>query len=81
MDVFLQNIFVFPTAIFTLMIGFMGIYWVFVILGVVDIEIFDAADGAIDVGSGGLLDAVDGVDDVDGVDVNIDGWESIYGNG
>ena len=73
MDVFLQNIFVFPTAIFTLLLGFMGVYWVFVILGVVDLEIFDAADGALDVGTDGLLDAVDGMDAVDGVDVNGEG--------
>jgi len=68
MDVFLQNIFVFPTAIFTLLIGVMGVYWVFVIMGVVDLEIFDAADGAIDAGADGLLEAVDGMDAVDGID-------------
>ena len=45
-------------------------------MGVVDLEIFDAADGALDVGTDGLLDAVDGIDGVDavdGVDVNGDG--------
>lgn len=68
MDIFLQNIFVFPTAIFTLLIGVMGVYWVFVIMGVVDLEIFDAADGAIDAGADGLLESVDGMDAVDGID-------------
>lgn len=73
MDVFLQNIFVFPTAIFTLLIGVMGVYWVFVIMGVVDLEIFDAADGALDVGADGLLDAADGMDGLDGADAGAEG--------
>ena len=77
MDIFLQNIFLFPTAIFTLLIGFMGVYWVFVMMGVMDLEIFDVVDGAVDVGTEGLFEAAEGADAPNGGDGLLDGMSAI----
>ena len=52
MDVFLQNVLLMPTGIFTVFLCLITIYWCFVLIGAVDLELLDGADGA----SEGLLD-------------------------
>ncbi|MEM1029614.1 MAG: glycine zipper family protein [Myxococcota bacterium] len=65
----------FPTVVFTVLLGLALVYWVFVIVGALDIDMFDAdglfegADGALD-GVDGALDGVDGA--LDGVDGALD---------
>ncbi len=46
MSEFLAQIVAFPTVIFTTLLGLVMLYWGFVILGVLDVEILDAAEGA-----------------------------------
>ena len=58
MDVFLQNILLMPTGIFTVFLCLITIYWCFVLIGAVDLELLDGADGA----SEGLLDLDVGMD-------------------
>lgn len=41
MDAFLLNIFTYPTAIFTVMLGVAAIYWLFAIVGLVDMDVLD----------------------------------------
>ncbi len=41
MDPFYQNISSFPTAIFTFILGICILYWLFAVLGVVDIDMLD----------------------------------------
>ncbi|MEZ5509924.1 MAG: hypothetical protein R3F47_08480 [Gammaproteobacteria bacterium] len=41
MDAFLTNIFTYPTAIFTVILGVAVIYWLFAILGLVDMDVLD----------------------------------------
>lgn len=41
MDAFFANIFSFPTIVFTLLLGVICVYWLFAIIGMVDIDILD----------------------------------------
>lgn len=41
MEAFFSNIFSFPTIVFTGLLGFMCIYWLFAIIGMVDIDVLD----------------------------------------
>ena len=58
MDVFLQNVLLMPTGIFTVFLCLVTIYWCFVLIGAVDLELLDGADGAPE----GLLDLDVGMD-------------------
>lgn len=55
MEAFFSNIFSFPTIVFTLFLGFLTIYWLFAIAGMVDIDILDLdLDLDTDMDIGGL---------------------------
>lgn len=41
MDAFLLNIFTYPTVIFTVVLGVAAIYWLFAIVGLVDMDVLD----------------------------------------
>ena len=41
MDAFLHNIFSFPTAVFTVFLSIMLIYWLFAIIGLADLDLLD----------------------------------------
>lgn len=41
MEAFFSNIFSFPTIVFTGLLGFMCLYWLFAIIGMVDIDVLD----------------------------------------
>ena len=61
MEAFLENILVMPTGIFTILLGFISLYWGFVFIGVADLDLFDGADGlegAIDGGIEGASETV-----------------------
>ncbi|AKQ66430.1 Rossmann fold nucleotide-binding protein Smf [Myxococcus hansupus] len=76
MNAFLDTILAFPTAIFTIVLGVVMTYWLFVIVGAVGIDVFDAdvsLDGDISVegagkalGSAKALAGSDADFDVDG---------------
>jgi len=68
MDVFLQNILLMPTGIFTVFLCLITIYWCFVLIGAVDLELLDGADGA----SEGLLDLDVGMDLEIGVEAGVE---------
>ena len=46
MSEFLSQIVAFPTVIFTTLLGLVLLYWGFVILGILDVEVLDVAEGA-----------------------------------
>ena len=48
MEVFLQNVLMMPTGIFTVFLCVITIYWCFVLIGAVDLEFLDGADGAVE---------------------------------
>ena len=51
MSLFLEIALAFPTVLFTALVGLTALYWIFVILGAVDMDLFgggDALDGALD---------------------------------
>ncbi len=50
MDPFYQNISSFPTAIYTFVLAICVLYWLFAVLGIVDIDMLDI-DGDIDLGN------------------------------
>lgn len=60
MDLFVDIVLSVPTVVFTAGLVVALAYWAMVILGAVDIELFDAADGVLD----GALDSLDGALDV-----------------
>jgi len=73
MDVFLQNVLLMPTGIFTVFLCLITIYWCFVLIGAVDLELLDGADGA----SEGLLDLDVGMDLEIGAEVGVEaGFEA-----
>ncbi len=52
MDAFYQNIASFPTAIFTFILAICVLYWLFAVLGVVDIDLLDLdIEGDMDLGN------------------------------
>jgi len=70
----------YPTVVFTTLLGIALVYWVFVILGALDVDMFDAdglfdgADGALD-GADGALDGAEGA--LDGVDGAVEGADAL----
>jgi len=81
MEQFLNVVLSMPTAMFTVSMGFVAIYWIFMIIGAVDIDSLDAEldldfDGDIDVDLDMDLDVgIDGPDidlDIDAPDVDVD---------
>jgi len=69
----------YPTVVFTALLGLALVYWVFVILGALDIDMFDA-DGIFDGadaldGADGALDGVDGA--LDGADGALEGADAL----
>lgn len=46
MSEFLDQIVAFPTVIYTTLLGLVMLYWGFVILGILDVDVLDAAEGA-----------------------------------
>ena len=52
----------FPTVVYTIPLGLSLLYWVFVILGALDIDMFtpDGADGALDAADGAFTGAIKG---------------------
>ncbi|WP_434344737.1 hypothetical protein ACN6A1_18570 [Myxococcus virescens] len=70
MSAFLDTILAFPTAIFTIVLGVVMTYWLFVIVGAVGIDLFDgditlesggkALSGAIEGGGNALSGAIEG---------------------
>lgn len=77
MSEFISIALAFPTVIYTLLLGFALLYWVFVIVGALDIDMFDfgsAADGALEGVDGALDGALEGVDGaLDGALEGVDG--------
>ena len=67
MDLFVDIVLTAPTVVFTLGLGIALLYWTMVILGAVDIEMFDVADGVLD----GALDSLDGA--LDGAEAAVEG--------
>lgn len=45
---FLQALVAFPTAIFTMLLGVVVLYWALVILGALDLDVLESAEGATD---------------------------------
>ncbi|HSR69656.1 MAG TPA: hypothetical protein VLU25_17120 [Acidobacteriota bacterium] len=69
MSEFLSEILAFPTVIFSGLLGLCLLYWLTVILGALDLDLFDSLMG-LDGAEGALesLEALDAVDAVDAVD-------------
>ena len=70
MSGFIEGILAFPTVIFTVLLGVALLYWMFVIVGGVDVDMLGGADGAMDGALDGAMDgALDGAMDgaMDGV--------------
>ncbi len=59
MNAFLDTILAFPTAIFTIVLGVVMTYWLFVIVGAVGIDLFDA-DVSLEGGGKALSGALEG---------------------
>jgi hypothetical protein len=58
---FLQAMFEFPTAVFTMLLGVVAVYWLFVIVGALDLHVLDGSHGATVFGhhaSDGLVDGM-----------------------
>lgn len=72
MDVFVETILSMPTVLFTAPLALILVYWCTVIVGAVDLELFDSLTGldALE-GVDGALDGVDGA--FEGVDGALDG--------
>ncbi len=81
---FLAAIMAFPTAVFTVLLGFVLLYWFSVILGVLDLDFLDsllgldaaegALDGAVETLEGAAEGALEGVGEaLDGVDGALEG--------
>ena len=56
MSEFLSQAFAFPTVIFSVLLGFVMLYWLFVIIGALDLDVLDAAAGLE--GAEGAIDGV-----------------------
>jgi hypothetical protein len=71
MNEFLNTAFTMPTTIFSGLLILLGLYWMTVILGILDIEIFDSIFDLFGGAAEGVLDgAVDGV--IDGLGDSLD---------
>jgi len=70
MTEFLEVMLSFPTVVFTVMLALSVLYWLFVILGTLDMDLLGSADGAADGAIDGALDA-----GVHGADCAIHGVE------
>jgi len=81
MAAFLAIVLGLPTVIFTVLMGFVALYWLLVMVGALDLDLFDldldldldvdvdpGLDGALE-GASGAADALDAVDAVDVADV------------
>lgn len=79
MSVFLHNVFSFPTLLFTVPLVIVLLYWLMVIVGALDVDLFGvggdvdgaldgALDGAAEGAAEGAADAVDGLDGPDELD-------------
>ncbi|MCO4771926.1 MAG: glycine zipper family protein [Deltaproteobacteria bacterium] len=79
---FVSTVLSLPTVIFTVPLLLSLIYWVFVVIGAVDLDALDALDGADGALEGGLDGAADGALDgaLDGLD-GLDGLDALDGNG
>lgn len=65
MEDFLQTVLSFPTVIYTTGLGIVLVYWLTVILGALDIDVFGVdgdLDWDVDVGADGVGDVADGAD-------------------
>lgn len=72
MALFIEIILGMPTGIYTVLLGFISVYWFFTLLGVVDLDFLDV-DGAVE----GLEGAADGVlEGVEVGDVDLEGGTS-----
>lgn len=59
---FLQAVIEFPTVVFTMLLGVVAIYWLFVVLGAIEHSVLDHFAGATDAvghASDGLVDGID----------------------
>ena len=66
----------FPTVVFTIALGIALVYWLFVVLGALDLDLLGGGHGDLDIGGGGHDVGGDGADadgDVDGGGV----WHSL----
>ncbi|NVJ18827.1 hypothetical protein HV826_32405, partial [Myxococcus sp. AM010] len=59
MSAFLDTILAFPTALFTIVLGVVMTYWLFVIAGAVGIDLFDG-DVTLESGGKALSGAIEG---------------------
>ena len=46
---FLQAMLGFPTVVFTMLLGVVAVYWLFVIVGALDLHVLDGAHGATEI--------------------------------
>ena len=74
MSGFLELAFGLPTLLFTLPLMAAVAYWLFAMVGVLDIEILDASEGLFE----GAVEGIDGA--LDGVDAALDGAEVAAGS-
>ena len=76
-----------PTVLFTAPLGLAILYWLFVVIGAVDLDVLDGADGALDGAADGALDGaadgidglLDGADGIDGLDGALDALDAADG--
>jgi len=61
MDPFYQNIASFPTAVFTFVLAICVLYWLFAVLGVVDLDVLDIDGLDVDFDTGSEANALAGV--------------------
>ena len=57
MELFIQTALAMPTGIYSVMLGFLMVYWLFVIIGVADLDMLDL-DGALDGGVDGVKEGI-----------------------
>ena len=61
MSEFFNAMMAFPTVVFTIPLGLALLYWLFVIFGAVDIDMFSGGDGALEGAAGKIDAAADGI--------------------
>lgn len=71
MSTFLEIVTSFPTVLFTAMLGVAMAYWLFVLLGAIEVPGVEAGDGLVE----GALEGVDGA--IEGVEGALDGVERV----
>jgi hypothetical protein len=62
----LDYAFTMPTAVFSVLLGLVIVYWLLALLGNFSLEMLDAAEGALEGAADGLLDGADGAADAGG---------------